>query len=221
MNRLRLHAPQGPGIAEPEDDISLSQDAAAPAATPRHRLVRGQWWKLSRQPGAGRGWTPEITTPTVSSSRSLPPLLAHNSSSDHPAAEPDQGKSPCVSSGCASPRTGPTPDPLTGVISIPGGNGHGCLNHSRPTRSIAVAEWIWSVGEHTTETHWETTMHHRDDEPARGRSAGSGRIAGRSAGPLADRSGGSSCRRTPGSPIPKSGRSWHLWQSEKARFSGL
>ena len=22
-------------------------------------------------------------------------------------------------------------------------------------------------------------------------------------------------------PIPKSGRSWHLWQSEKARFSGL
>ena len=21
-------------------------------------------------------------------------------------------------------------------------------------------------------------------------------------------------------PIPKSGRSWHLWQSEKARFSG-
>ncbi|MGD0042563.1 MAG: hypothetical protein ABSE84_19530, partial [Isosphaeraceae bacterium] len=59
----RKHAPQGPGIAEPEDDISLSQDATAPAATLRHRLVRGQWWKLSRQPGAGRGWTPEIARP--------------------------------------------------------------------------------------------------------------------------------------------------------------
>jgi len=63
--------------------------------------------------------------------------------------------------GCASPRTGPTPDPLTRVITIPGGNGHGCLDHSGPGRSIAVAEWIWSVGEHTTETHREKTMHHR------------------------------------------------------------
>ena len=46
------------------------------------------------------------------------------------------------------------------LITIPGATGHACLDSSGPPRSIAVAEWIWSVGAHTTETHRETTMHH-------------------------------------------------------------
>ena len=66
---------------------------------------------------------------------------------------------------------------------------------------------------HTTETHRETTMHHlMMNLPV----AGPLGVAALLAGPLA---------RLPidlgTGPIPKSGRSWHLWQSEKARFSSL
>ena len=108
------------------------------------------------------------STPTVSSSRSLPPLLAHNSIAQSSSSRTRSREISVCILGCArSPRTGPTPDPLTRVITIPGGNGHGCLDYSGSGRSIAAAEWIL-----------ESRRAHHRDAPEEIRGGNPGRKSG-------------------------------------------
>ncbi len=41
-----------------------------------------------------------------------------------------------------------------------GGDRTRWLDFSELVRPIAVAKWIWGVGQHATEMNWETTMYH-------------------------------------------------------------
>ena len=194
-------AAQGPGIAEPEDDVSLPKHVLAPTAPAGHRRVRGQWWKLSRQPGTGRGRTPEVSRP----GRRFHPVGRFRRSllgvpeRDHQAVEPDHGEAPG-----ARPRIGPTPGPLMRVITVPESTGHAGFDVS-PSHRVAAATagsdscpLAPGMADNQGETRTDMGNAPRDapgvdddvppdEQPARARDAGNGRHAGRSTGSLADR----------------------------------
>src|SRR5262249_13516430 len=94
----RKGAAQGPGITKPEDDISLPKHVARPVTPASHRLVRGQWWKLSGLSGTLRSRPPEVSRPL----RRFHPVgrLRRSQSTvpqrDHQAKEPNHGKDPCI-----------------------------------------------------------------------------------------------------------------------------
>ena len=94
-------AAHGPGIAEPEDDVSLPEHVPAPAVPPGHLRVHRQWQELSGRPGPARGRTPETARPGGRSHPVGPflqaPLIVPER--DHPAAEPEHGQPPGASRG--------------------------------------------------------------------------------------------------------------------------
>src|SRR5262249_51253625 len=120
-------APQGPGIAEPEDDVSLPKHAPGPAAPPGHRRGHGQGRELSGQPGPARGRAPEIARPggrSQPAGRFLRPP-PRGRQRDHPAAEPRHRTSPGTTWGVRARASCTVPDVVSARGDLRTGNGFG------------------------------------------------------------------------------------------------